>query len=342
MENKPKEPAHIAAKRKLKAGFAAVSANAFVLFLLCSIAAASSILSTFLVAAAIAFLVLPFLFAFTHLMVGYTEKGLMPDNRMTLHYFGLYFSPQYYGVYRVLINMLKAMGFFMGALWLSGIVYGIAAYASDPQFAELLIGAGEAYLNNDYETLLSIMNTTEIVHYTNICNLIATGVGVCAFAYFIGNYGMNPFLRYYSSALDHGLAGAFYNRYYALSKKKFHRLYWKRGYGVYIVLPLSYAIPATVVSFFPELGPFATAIALGCFGLALSIYTPYLIALATEFWDRHTKNILRAQSQLADEMYERAASLPGIGEEELETLRQNYEKAKAHLDDPQATDEDDE
>ena len=330
MADKQKTRPEVEAKRKLKAGAGAVFAQAFAFFTMTLVAAAASLLSEILAMVAIALLVLPSLFAFTHLLVFYTEKGMQPSHRVTLRYHAMYFTPQYRGVYRVLINVLKSLGFYLGGMWLAGIIYGLVSLATNPEFAAALEGFMNAYMALDYEAVFAYMQSDVILRFAEVASIAGMGAGICAFTYFIGNYAMNPFLRYYCAELAPRFATMFYSRYYSLGKKEFHRLYWKHGYGVYIVVPLSYVVPAVICCVIPALTRFGMAISLACMGLCLSIYLPYLLMLASEFWDGHTKLILRAQTELADELYARASALPGVTEEDLTQIKADLDRVKNH------------
>ena len=332
-DNEKKIPAHVAAKEKFKAGLGPCLANAFVFFLFCCIAAAGSLISPLLSLLLFALLGLPFLFAFTQLIVFYTEKGMMADNRVTWHYFGMYFSRQYLGVYRVLLNALKGIAVGLGTTWLFMLVYGFGMYYGNVDFRAALDEVIRAYNAVDAEAFAKAIEAEPIVRGLATCQLVGTGAGAAMFLFSVSRYGMNPFLRYYSSALPSRVATAFYNKYFSVSRRKYVRLMWKRGYGMQFAFPVGYALGGALAYLTPRPDYLAMPMAIAVGGLFAAAYLPYWLLLCSEFWDRHTRNVLVAQVAVGEDILRHAEAIPGVGEEQLGPMRSDLERQKQQLAD---------
>ncbi|MCR5348169.1 MAG: hypothetical protein K6E59_00985 [Bacilli bacterium] len=306
--------------------------SGFALFSIGLLCAASCMVSMLLGAVTICLLFLPFLFSLTNAISYYAKEKSLPDNRITFMGFAAYFTSGN-GVYRVFLNLAKALGFLALGFLLTFLVYGLTAYQVDPSFRADYDALMAFYEQGNAEAYYDLAGSSvPLSRWSDVAVLVGDGCFLTAFAIFVSNYGLNPFFRAVFPRGSRGLAVRYYNYYFNHAHKDYYRLLWTQGYAGALLVPLGFGLGAGLSYAFGLQVRFALGIGVGVAFLVLALYIPYYLLLIAEFYSSHPKTLLQAELDIQMEFLLRAQSIPGYGEEEIEKIRQDILDTRRKID----------
>ena len=326
---KDRSNAEIAAKAhedlRKSASVWAPSLFAFLLILLCF--AALSIVSILLSIIFACFVVIPYFFGFTHQI--FVACNAEKEGALSNQFFLAYFRPNFRGIYKVLLNLLRALGVSVAASTFFAAIYIPIVYFADPSFAYSINVLSDTLLSSS--DTINIYNLPGILRYMEISSCVSVGAGVAGFLFFAKNYTMNGLFRVPVAELPSSVANLFYNHFYRLVRKDYKKLLWSKAWYVLISFPVLFALGLVLSLSLKIEYPFTLAIALAFGGFGLALSAPLFIALNAEFLESRVHERFQCQVSFSEDMLRRATRFPGISEEELESLRKSIESAKDAL-----------
>lgn len=312
--------------------------------LLSAIVASLSMLSVALSVLALCLLLLPYHFAATTMIARVGRLGEMPTNKEIWTRSIAYFHTPFIGSYRVLLNILKMIGFGLLGMLLGAVIIALSLGAADPSFYESFQTMMNLYVQNDYSSFEAyVLAQTSLLNWIDWTVLCGIGVGFCALCWTLSDYAMNPLVKTRVIAFPNArFSSDYYNRFFRLVRTKYWKTLLLEGYGVVLLPVLGYAGGAVLGILLKLPLNFTIAVALGIAGLLLSLAMPYYLALVEEFFRHRRKETLFAQQKMMEYIYSRFSNVPNAPDKELESMRQDIEKTKnqlQNLDESQNVDE---
>ena len=297
------------------------------------IAAALSMFSIVFSALALMILLLPFCFAATTLIARVGRGKEVPPHREMFQRGLAYFTPVFRGCYRILFNLLKTLGFTVLGIVATTILLFAIFSATDPSFSSSFQTMMEFWIQGDTASFVRAVNeSVSLVRLFSWSSVVGVGAGVWALCWNLTNYAMHPLIKTRTIIFPRpAIARLFYNRFYSLVRRDYHRALWFECFGFPLYPPIGYALGATI-SLSAGL-PYNAAIAIGIASVVLpvAVVYPYFITLMEEFFRHQKRTILQAQVSLMDELYEQFSMMPQVPKDSLEDMKKDIENIKNTL-----------
>jgi len=313
----------VTARKTLKEGGGKYVALSFAFFLLCLICSALCLVSVAVGVLAFCLFALPFYFGFIAIADVYAEKSVTPSHRLTLKQYGAYFRPPFFGCFRVFVNLAKSIGSFFIGLALCLLVYGLVANAVGPLFQSDYARVADAYIAGDVDGAYAILDASvPLLRYMSVSLCVGVGAAFCTFLWWLVRYSLRPSLILVMGEQPGGFATFYYNRYFALAKKEYMPLVFKRTYGMFFAIPLGYALGAGVSFLFTVDYAIACSVGLATMSLVFAAYLPWFGVLTKSFFLLRKVYFYKNQVAVTKELLAMAAKDPRYDEDYLEGLRQ--------------------
>lgn len=279
----------------------------------------------------ICFICVPYLYAYTILSADESSSEA-PTHRQTLQAFAHYYSGGVFGVYRLLLNLLKSVGIYLLAYVLSMIIYGLIANQVDTLFHDEFAQVLSFYQNADTDGVYNaLLNAVALTRWINICQLISVGVTVFSFSLFLSAYAMNPYMQAFCQGFPISFTNTLYNHYYPYVRGEYRCARLAHCYGGAFLTLAVYGIGACTAMLlrWPDYTVVGFALALTAVVLALRM--PRTMSLLVVFWKHTKKQMIRARLDLAKEIQARAYGIPNMRSEDLEHINADVESMEQML-----------
>lgn len=280
------------------------------------------------------FIVAPFLFVF-QAMNSNANSNIRFSFKDFFKLYPRYYSPSYYGVYRLIISTLKALLVYMAFFVSIGIIGGAIISAVDPAINDLV---NQIYSVTSYEEMYEIIDTLLARDSFYIYMLVTYVVSFFfAFWMFIHSVGISS-LSFYCAT---HMRGAAYMRQISYAyrfafkrfRRQFYRDYFKANFLGIILLVVG-MLAGVLLGYYLNFD-LDKVVLFGLYGASflLFFFLPYYFDVLNELYIKYFDYYQQATIDLAKMNIERLKAAHNLSEEELEKLNNFLAKAEEKKED---------
>jgi len=290
------------------------------------------------------FLLIPFFFALQMSVSSY--KGGAPlSSRVFLRFFGLYFSPStpFYGVYRVFLCLLKALGVaFLSSLLIGGVYYSIAV-SVDPSFLASVDQLGSIIESGTSQDLYDFLASNgPIMLYQRVLILSSYGLGFYMFVHALSVNTLNPYVRMALQGAPSRVANGIFGGGFKEIRRGFYKEYYKSLWPGILLLVGGYlaGIGFGLVWFTDPDRLFVLGLAGS--GLFTFAFIPYLLDVVELLATRYEKNFAEYSLNMAKRTLDQLKAERQLSDKEISDMEDQLKRAQdlQNLKSPEKGDED--
>lgn len=324
------------AKEGYKKNFGEIFALAFVFFLICLICISPIFLGLIFVFLTIGLIMAPsFLSLQANLPAIIKGEGL--SHKRALSYFGGYFQ-SYFGIYRLLIGFLKALGigmaFFALAYFLGFAIFypTNAIFKADVDSFLSLISQNKA--SQAYDLLYS---SSALSYFLAITSSIGVCFGTLTFFHHFYIHSMNAYVRGIFINAGRGFSQAVFRSGYSKLRRAYLKDHFSSNWLFYVLLPASFILGTTLVLLFTSNLNYVLAGGLAMEALFFSFYSPYFLLWLGEIKDKYAKRYYAHSITMLEETLARMR-LENVAPEIIEGMENSIAQAKKSLEEEESKD----
>lgn len=278
----------------------------------------------------IPFVLIPCFFALQMSVSSY--KGGAPlSSRVFFRFFGLYFNPAapFYGVYRVCISLLKAIGVALLASFLVGGIYYYIAVSADSSFIDAINKFSSLLESGTNQEFMDFMTTNEpILMYQRVVLLSSYGFGLYEFIHSLSVNSFNPYVRMGLQGASSRLANSIFVGGLRQIRKSFYKDYYGALWLGILLLVGGYLTGVGVG--FIWFSDFERLFVLGLAGSALFTfaYIPYLLNVIELLATRYEKGFVEYSINMAKQTLDRLKAEQNLSEKEIKDMEEQLQQAQ--------------
>jgi len=293
---------------------------------------AGTVLLTLLILGAI---VVPFYFA--AIVCSYLEKG----GRTTKagDYFktaGLYYTPSFFGSFRILRSVLFSFLASLGAYFLFSIFYVSLSKYFDPNLLTdvdtlyAYLGAGDTEAASKF-----LMDSASLNMFSRMSSFAMDAGFTLSFMYFLGRYTIMVFMRDAMVTPDSRIVNAAYKEALRSKARGYNSDFFKATWWVYLILLIFYAGGAVTGYLLLKendyVGILMNLVGLGFMVVPLTILIPYYVLAMDLLFLKHKEAFVKATIDLARRAFEELKYMNQIGEEDAKKYEEALKEAEDSL-----------
>ena len=280
-------------------------------------------------------LIIPFYFA--SLICSYLEENGRPI--AAKDYFrsaGMYFSPTFFGSFRILKAALISLLFSMGTYLVFSIVYLNTSQWFDPALmadTETLYSyliAGDAEAANNF-----LQNSASLMTYSRFAAFAMDAGFILPFLYLISRASIMVFIRDFMPTPDSRTINAAYKEARRSGAYGYDGDYFKATWWLYLCLLLFYAGGAVTGYFLlqghPYIGILMNLIGVGFMIVPIVIAFPYYVLVLNNLFKKYKKGFAKAIVDIARRVFEQYKYANQISEEEAAKYEEALKQAEESI-----------
>ena len=277
-------------------------------------------------------LVLPFYFA--TLICSYLEKNGRPI--AAKDYFrsaGMYFTPTFFGSFRILKAALISLLFSMGTYLIFSVVYGSLSLNFDPAFAKDIDTLTSFVYSGDVEAANNFLaNSTSLLTYSRFASFAMDAGFILPFFYLISRASITVFIRDFLPTPDSRAINAAYKEALRSGAMGYDSDFFKSTWWVYLTLIVFYAAGAVTGYFLleghPYIGILMNLVGVGFMIIPLVFLLPYFVLVLDNLFKKYKKGFARAIVDIARRVFEQFKYSNQISEEEAQKYEEELKQAE--------------
>ena len=301
-------------------------ALAFVHYLVAAISFLPALFSPTLLLLSIPFVFIPSLLSF-QIQVARTKAGEPLSARNALLFFSAYYSPTFFGCYRVLVALLKTILASVLFSFVSTLVFTAVVNAT-PALSEQWNEINALLASGNWEAFYSYLGShQELNTAISLEGLLLTFFFATAFLFFISKMILNVYYRMRMGGKG-GEANAFFLRARPRFVGEYHRLKARALWPVYLFFPLGFALGAGIAFVFNKDPNLTTFVGLCSGYLAIVFLLPLAFLMEDEWAFLFKKQLVEHSFFEAEEAIRNLENDPNGNPEEIKEIKAKVEEAR--------------
>lgn len=277
-------------------------------------------------------LIIPFYFA--TLICSYLEEnGRSIAAKDYFRTVGLYFSPTFFGSFRVLKAALISLLFSIGTYLLFSVVYGSLSLTFDPAFAEDIDAFTSLVYSGDVEAANNFLtNSVSLNTYSRFASFAMDAGFILPFFYLISRASITVFIRDFLPTPDSRAINAAYKEALRSGAMGYDSDFFKATWWVYLTLILFYA-GGVVTGYFlleghPYIGILMNLVGIGFMIVPLVFLLPYFALVLDNLFKKYKKGFGKAIVDIARRVFEQFKYSNQISEEDAQKYEEELKQAE--------------
>ena len=291
-------------------------------------------------------IIIPFAFAFQYI-TSMDNNIPVENNSFSLKKFFVvargYFTPQMFGVYRLLEGLLKSIGIFFGVYLFSGLVLIETIAMNDPEILSLISSIENMtdMANIENEILNVVMQNETVINCLYIALAIAIFPALLMFLHHIGTHSIKIHLSVASLQKIPMREVHFVHRLgFPTFRKQFYKDYYKTVWWFIPSMAILYYSGMTLSYFFLYKTPFEMGIVGGALVLLfLSFAAPYYFSCIETLFFKYQTNYIKASISQSVKTLNELKAQKQMSEEEAKELEQYINQTNELLEQNQKEEE---
>lgn len=280
-------------------------------------------------------LIVPFYFA--TLISSYLEENGRPIGAKD--YFrtaGMYFSPTFFGSFRILKAALISLLVSIGTYLLFTIVYGSLSLTFDPQFAADIDALTPLIYGGDIEAANNLIaNSESMLTYSRFAAFATDAGFILPFFYLISRSSITVFIRDFLPTPGSSAINASYKEALRNGARGYDADYFKATWWIYLSLLAFYAA-GVVTGYFlleghPYIGILMNLVGIGFMIIPLVFLLPYFTLVLDNLFKKYKKGFARAVIDIARRVFEQYKYANVFSEEDEKKYEEELKKAEDAL-----------
>ncbi|MBR6225987.1 MAG: hypothetical protein IKQ78_02115 [Bacilli bacterium] len=280
-------------------------------------------------------LILPFYFA--SLICSYLEANDRPvAAKVYFKTAGMYFSPTFFGSFRILKAALISLLMSIVAYILFSIVYLNVSSLFDPtlmadvETVYSYVLAGDAEAANNF-----LQNSVPLMTYSRFAAFATDAGFIIPFLYLLSRASITVFIRDFMPTPDSRTINAAYKEALRGGSYGYDRDYFKSTWWVYLILLAFYA-GGTVAGYFlleghPYIGILMNLVGVGFMIVPLVILLPYFVLVLDNLFKKYKTGFAKAVVDIARRVFEQYKYANQISEEEAAKYEEALKQAEESI-----------
>ena len=249
---------------------------------------------------------------------------------------GLYFSPSFFGSFRILRNVLISLAVSLGTYFLFSVFYVTFSRFFDPNLTEevdklyTLLASGDAAAANKF-----LLDSVSLSTFSKLGAFAMDAGFILPLIYLLGRTSFLVFMRDAMLTPDSRIVNSAYKEALRGKGRGYNKDFFKATWWVYVLLLVFY-VGGVVTGYFllkdnPYIGILMNLVGVGFMMIPLAVTIPYYRLVMTLLFKKYKRVFVEASLDLARRAFEELKYANQIGEEDAKKYEEALKQAEESL-----------